>query len=89
MKELTIIVIRSSVISADITLILSVPSLRIPEALITLTPSAFLYAEPTAILTLVRPSLYHVLCTGLLSFLVDLSAFIRLSLESDTYKPSG
>ena len=42
MNELTIIAILSSVISADITLILSVPSSRIPEALMTLAPVASL-----------------------------------------------
>ena len=40
--ELTIILILSRVTSADTTLIVSLPSSRIPEALITCAPSAFL-----------------------------------------------
>ena len=50
--------------SAEITLVCPEPSFKMPEALITFSPWEFTWAEPTAILTLVRPSWYHVLSTG-------------------------
>ena len=58
-KEFTIMEIRSKDMSADITLFLFFPSFRIPETLITFSPAELTYGELTAILTLVKPSLYH------------------------------
>ena len=48
----------------------------------TFSPSAFLYAVPTAMLTLVSPSLYHVLSVALFSSFVDLEAFKIFPSES-------
>ena len=63
--------ILSSVTSAPRTLITSVPSFRIPVALITVFPRLFVYAVPYAMVMREMPCLNHVLSVTLLSVFAD------------------